>query len=108
MEQGQFQLRIETDAFISDFWKQKIANIVFEEGSIWRDLSLNGYFDRLSLEASSAFDEHELLSKAVQEALLIRLRKMVDIPSGSFTMGALQRDKNAFERETIAQGTDSL
>ena len=80
------------------FWKQMILEHVLLEGSLWFVIYEAGYFDALELFVFEQLRYHEL-STVLKEKIMRESMCSVPVSSGSFMMGALERDSEAYDDE---------
>lgn len=95
---GQFRVREDVVEHHRLLWERCILEEVMSESSAWHDLYEDDCF--LSLEVhvlgNIAWDE---LSEYHQNKVVEKSLRSVEVSAGSFMMGALPDDKEAYERE---------
>ena len=79
-------------------WEKGILELVSKEGSIWSGLYESDHFSQLEFRVLGSC-EWSTLSQRHQDIVLKESFRMVDIPSGTFMMGALDRDEDAYDSE---------
>lgn len=79
-------------------WEKGILELVSKEGSIWSTLYESDHFSMLEFRVLGSC-EWSTLSQKHQALVLKESLRMVDIPSGTFMMGALDRNEEAYYGE---------
>ena len=75
-----------------------IVEEVSKEESVWYPLYEEGFFDGMVFRCMGEVD-FGTLDQGLQKKILKESKRMVEIPKGSFTMGALERDDEANDFE---------
>ena len=94
------QLRVREDVVVHHrlLWERCILEEVMIEGSVWHGLYARDCFASLEVHilGHTSWDE---LSESQQEKVVLESLRSVEVPAGSFMMGALPDDGEAYDNE---------
>ena len=95
---GQLRIREDVVVYHRLLWERCILDEVIQEGSIWHDLYVGDCFRSLELRVlgNTSWDE---LSEPQQKKVVLESLQSVEVPAGTFMMGALVDDEEAIDYE---------
>jgi len=97
-ENGQIVLREDLGIVHRLVWITEIVSIITQEGSVWKSLYESDAFGYIEVQ-DLANVEWRNLSEVQQKKVVSFSMSCVEVPAGSFMMGALPSDENAYEDE---------
>ena len=93
-ENGQIVLREDLGIVHRLLWMTEIVSAITEEGSVWKPLYESGAFDTMEVQVLGNV-EWSNLSEVQQKKVVSFSMSCVEVPAGSFMMGALPNDDYA-------------
>ena len=99
-ENGQVALREDLGIVHRLLWMVEVVSVITEEGSIWKPLYYSGAFDDMEVQVLGNV-EWRNLSEIQQKKVVSFSISGVDVPAGTFMMGALPDDEEAEDREKL-------
>ena len=82
----------------ASLWKVAIVEQIILPGQPWRILYDKGYFDAMAFDVFGSFSYIQL-SEPFKAGILMLSKREVSIPAGSFDMGCIDSDEQAYDNE---------